>query len=386
MAVVAEAASVLYGRAMIGNDHDGIIGPRGQIEIKRGGMGDELRLPLAQGLWLALIGMIALVMVMADMVLIGPVSGVLIGVVIILALWWLGFRWIEHYATLLAIGLVIAWLMLGGRAVIAIWPEALLTLHLPPWATILGLLLSVPVLAGCGLVIYRLAYEIVDPWWPPPLAQRTPDFGIAWPGRKVQESEEEAEDTGSDELAEIRAALEEVLAASRQPVRERLVLINGDAKEALPAGRKVIEIMLEQVNDVWCAYRDGYTPVPVDDIRRMAALSERVGLSYRKTRPLFRWGEDGWRSTLTTLEALGILVQAGGQREATLLVSPDEAVQMIDAKLVIPDDPTAPPDEAAETVAPNVADDRQTVSRSKMSGVGGSVRAPFMRQPIKIDK
>lgn len=354
---------------MSDKDPGGIIGPRGQIEIKRGGIGEELKLPLAQGLFLALTGIIALAIVLADMVLVGPASGIFIGALIIVVLWWISFRWVEHYATIVAGVLLLAWLVAGQGTVISIWPSALLELQLPPWGIVLGLLLSAPVLVGCGLVIYRLAYEIVDPWWPPPLAQRTPDFGIAWPGQKVEERDEEED--RSDELNEIRTMLAEALSASKQPVRERLVLINGDAKEALPAGRKVVEILMEQIEEVWCAYLDGQTPVPVSDVRRLAALSERVGLSYRKTRSLFRWGEDSWRSALTTLEALGILVQEGRQREATLLVSPDEAVQMVDAKLVVPDDPTAPPDEADETVAPNVADDRQTVSKSKLSGVGG---------------
>ena len=367
-------------------DPGGIIGPHGQIEIKRGGIGEELRLPLIQGVWLALTGTIALTSVIADMILIGPASGVFVGVVIILAIWWAVFRRVGHSVTVAAILAIIVWLLFGEQTVVSIWPEALLTLSLPPWAVILGLLLSVPVLTGCVLVIYRLAYEIVDPWWPPPLAQRTPDFGIAWPGQKVEESDEDEEDdTQANELAEIREALAEVLAVAHQPARERLVLINGDSKPAMPAGNKVkknekpvlpaerqiVEIMMEQVGSVWCAYREGQSPVAVGDIRRLAALGERVGLSYRKTRALFRWGEDTWRSALTTLEALGVLECEGGQREATMLVSPEEAVQMVDAKLVIPDDTTPPLNQASQTVTPNVADDRQTVAKDDLGGVGG---------------
>jgi len=310
---------------------------RGQIEIRRTGGKEELGLPLSQAKWFAFIGVCALFVLLVDAVIVGPMFGVVGMSIVLVALWWVGLRYVGHYSTLVALGIGAAWLVTGYGIVSSVWPAPLLRVSFQPWVIGLVLLVSIPLLTGCSLIMYRLAYEIIDPNWPPTLAQRDPGAGIAWPGKRVlvddEDVVEEPPAQPTMELEEIRAILTQVLEAQRKNVRERIILLNGHSTGL--EENKPKQISMELINGAWHWYKDDNVPVPVEDLKRLVRLGATMqhGMSSRAVNATLGLGEDAWRSAMITLEGLGIVERRGARKATCLCVTADEGIEIIDDKL-----------------------------------------------------
>jgi hypothetical protein len=161
---------------------EGLGGVSRQVETKVSSTASELTLPIKHSVFLVAICFVAILMLFADVILIGPWVGVIVVALILLriALWVYlayGLKW-----ELAVVPFVILWGRFGYGLVNSVWipfrPE------LPGWATVILLSLSVPVYAACYLVGYRMAFEIVDPNWTPPIMPRRPEAGVAWPSAR----------------------------------------------------------------------------------------------------------------------------------------------------------------------------------------------------------
>jgi hypothetical protein len=162
-----------------GGDGAGFGGVSRQVETRHVSETTERDLPIQQALLLVAIGIVAILTAFGDILLIGPLAGVLAGLAVLIysALYIyvnFGVKW--EAALIIPISL---WLRFGFEIFESVWPP--LHPNLPLWATVLLLAMSIPVYLACYLAGYRMSFEIVDPNWTPTIMPRRPETGPAWP-------------------------------------------------------------------------------------------------------------------------------------------------------------------------------------------------------------
>jgi len=249
--------------------------PPGQTEIRYGGMAGELVLPLWQ--WTAIMGIrLGLVLGVAWLVVLwGPYSlyvGIPGGLVWLLVAGPKVVQWgarllhrpapdnvVARYAIpVLVTGLLMAWLgMWATETADALWPTSmrLLWWDVPlrfTWGlhVVWRVLGSLPVgvyFWSYPHIIYRLRYEIADPWWPGPIKERLPESGPAFPGVPLRSEEMVAKEPD----ARLERVQVEVSQTSGSGVRamDRIDLLTGpnarrrmrEAAEMILAGRPISE-------------------------------------------------------------------------------------------------------------------------------------------------
>lgn len=172
------------------NNDNGSLGrafaPGQREEVKRD-VRSELRLPLQQGRWLLVIGLLVFGVAMVDLLIVGPLAGFLAVLMAALAIsayaLWLARQREDGGmilgAILLGVTLVTAWLATGWEITEAYWPP--IRIYWPLWAKVTALGASFVVLTVLALLGYRFAYEVVDPNWPPTKMQIPAEYGPAWP-------------------------------------------------------------------------------------------------------------------------------------------------------------------------------------------------------------
>jgi len=180
--------------------------PPGQTEIRYGGMAGELMLPLRQWMAIMVIRLVLVGCAAGLLVLWGPWS--LYMVVPAAGVWLMAQIWrrapqdngvVRYGAPLTIAVLLVAWIGAAPRVVEALWPGSIRVivwdvslrftwgLHVA-WR-VLGSLPAAVYFWCYPHIIYRLRYEIADPWWPGPIKERLPESGPAFPGVPLRSEE-----------------------------------------------------------------------------------------------------------------------------------------------------------------------------------------------------
>jgi len=179
---------------------------------------------------------------------------------------------------------VILWGRFGYGLVNSVWIP--LRPELPGWATVILLSLSIPVYAACYLVGYRMAFEIVDPNWTPPIMPRRPEAGVSWPNT--------------------RFGIPQVV------VREvpRPVVINGNGYSETIEEEQPPSLPEWKTLGATVMSPSGIE-VLVSDAVHFIRQAPKIGTSSRIWKKEASWKWEEWNAIITLLEQLGILARKG---------------------------------------------------------------------------
>ena len=280
-----------------GRFEGGMGGISRQVETRHTSETTELGLPLRQSAWLVVICSIAILTFFGDTILVGPWVGVIAVALILLriALWVYlayGLKW-----ELAVVPFVILWGRFGYGLVNSVWIP--LRPELPGWATVILLSLSVPVYAACYLVGYRMAFEIVDPNWTPPIMPRRPEAGVSWPNTQF--------------------GLPQVV------VREvpRPVIVNGHSEEEESGEEPQLPPPQATVMS------PSGIEVSVSNVVHFVRQAPRIGTSSRIWEAEAGWKWKEWHSIVALLEQLGILTHKGKSQPKFLVTDFGEQMRRI---------------------------------------------------------
>lgn len=260
------------------------------------------------------------------------------------------------------IGLPLLVFAMVGAAGAIVWPYLVDFLLLRPFHTagliIAGALVyfSISIWLPSTFLVWRMAAEISDPSYASPrvsVKRVTP----AWPWTNESEFDEFQGDVISEgERANIVEMTQAAIDSSRNAPRSHALLVVHDhhegrqRAEAFSMGENLPEIastedenpvtvLIEDGKDGLMAHLEHMTPVPVQNLRRYLA-EYRLGLSYRKSKPVIGWGESSWRSAVRTLTTLGILSVNDDGKEPKMQVNIKTALNIVDSKLKLPETTT----------------------------------------------
>jgi hypothetical protein len=262
-----------------------------QVETRHTDETTELRLPLQQGFWLAVVLIIALTTLALDVLVIGP----LVGVAAVLAILVYAVARITvvfgRWAGLVSAIPGVLWCLYGGRVIDKVWPP--IEVGAPLWLIFAVLAYSIPVYFACALVSYRMAYEIVDPNWPPTLTPRRPELGVTWP----------------------RARLQLMPAQVREVPRP--VIINGN-RNKLEAGPDVVAGIAESVGPT--VMSPVGVEVIVNDVVQYLRKGPKIGTSSRVWEEEADWDWDYWNGVVRLLEQLCILGRIESRKKPKFII------------------------------------------------------------------
>lgn len=275
-----------------------IIPATGQVEIRHAGEKAELYTPIKQALYLFGAGAVVLAIVLVDAMLIGPASGFVLGLLVIVVLGVWSWRYLppadgmaKILSRLTLASGVAGWFVWGWEMVNAIWPPWRPVLE--TWQLILALSFSAVVLAPVGLLVYRLAYEIVDPNWSPTRTAAPAANGPAWPWVNLSEP------PALEPESQVRDVTRLITVTQPTPRQQRR-WVQGPSGQLLPA----------------------------DQLRTMIEGATTRGLGVRA------WQDRGggrteWENGRDVLADLGIATVREERAAGELLVDVDEALDLL---------------------------------------------------------
>ncbi len=282
-----------------GGFEGGMGGISRQIETRHTSETTELGLPLRQSAWLVVICSIAILTFFGDTILIGPWVGVIAVALILLriALWVYlayGLKW-----ELAVVPFMILWGRFGYGLVNSVWIP--LRPELPGWATVILLSLSVPVYAACYLVGYRMAFEIVDPNWTPPIMPRRPEAGVFWPNTQFGLPQVVVREVPRPFAINQRELSGESEAPEEEPqMPEQRTLIS-------PSGEEIL----------------------VNDLVRYIRQAPKIGADSRTWKNTANWTWKYWQGIVGLLEQMQILTHKGKSKPRFLVNDFSEQMRRI---------------------------------------------------------
>jgi len=287
--------------------------PRGQIESTKRGKATERDLPLQQTganivLWAG-----AFLLLLANVLIIGPLLGVsiilVVGgyVMILIHLWSVGTR-IEGWVLITGLFVGALWLWLGPPWVNSIWFDSRSTWRPIYKATFA--IFSLVVVGILGMNIWRFLYEVVDPNAPGTVGIRPAEWGIMWPWSEIPSEEPEVVIQTVERVREVPRPVPTGGTAHivpEQPPDPARVERNGGKTILAPSGREV------RVSDLTAFIR--IAPQP----HSKPAFSAWKG----KRRPdgWSEWDLDAWQDVVDVWAMYGIVTKRENGKKTRILVS-----------------------------------------------------------------
>jgi hypothetical protein len=269
----------------------GDLGLPGQRQTVRATPETEYKLPLKQLGALIVMGVAMLGLAVANVLIIGPWLGWSAGLVLAFSIaLWLRALTAEQPPPVDAIGiavgvaLVAIWMAWGLGWVELMWWDA--RCDWPARNKALFVALSAVIEAALALGVYRFAYEIVDPNWPPTIGIRLPELGVMWPGsNKVFVDDEEPETVEvTKEVIRPIPSFGEAHVTPETPLDPERVKGNTHKMMRAPSGRDVL----------------------VSDLVTFARLAPTLGTSYQGVWSGRDWAHEQWQDVVDVWHQYGV--------------------------------------------------------------------------------
>jgi len=169
-------------------------GLMGQRETRKHDKATERDLPLSQTGANIVLWTFAFLLLLANVLIIGPALGVTVVLVvggyltILIHLWSVGTR-IEGWVLICGMFAAALWLWIGPDWIDSVWFVSRSTWR-PIYKTTFATF-TLPIVAIAGMNIWRFLYEVVDPNSPGPVGIRPAEWGILWPWKEPPREEPE---------------------------------------------------------------------------------------------------------------------------------------------------------------------------------------------------
>lgn len=291
----------------------GAYGLPGQRELVRADERSDYTLVLKQWSALTVYLTFAFLLAVINILIIGPWLGFSAGLICSLTfsiwlkaatkkkpIWFIGI--------IVGISVIVIWLTFGMELVELFWWDVRCNWEPRNKALFSGF--SVLMLCATGLPLYRFAYEIIDPRWPPTIGIRDAEWGPMWPWASIPQEVGEAKTIRQEVVREVPRPIPtpadgHTRVLPEQPPDPARVERNGDKTMIAPSGREV------RVSDL------------VSFIR-LAPTLKPTFRSWNKRKRLdgTEWDKDTWDDVTAVWGQYGVVAK-GGERETTRLLVND---------------------------------------------------------------
>lgn len=277
----------------------------GQRETRRSDSKSDYILPLKQ--WGAAIVLITLsfLLIVANVLIIGPLVGYVVGVITFLLAALYGYAIVHGQeqpipALVAIVGLVLLgfWIIAGYGITDRFWWDA--RCNWEPRNKLLFVTFSSLFLICTTLPIYRFAQEVVDPNWSPTITIRPAEWGVLWPWFKPPSEEPEVIEVEREVVKEVprpvpsngHKAIVDNLDAQR-------VNNNSDKTVMAPSGRQA----------------------KVKNLVTFIRQSPIHGTSYNKVWKKRKWDYDTWCDVVDVWARYGVLSERKDRTPTKILIS-----------------------------------------------------------------